>query len=294
MITIKLQGGLGNQLFQIFTTIATAIANNDTFFFVYSDKLAERFTYWNSFLEPLRQYTVITPPYGLPLYTFMEEGFHYTPIPHLLDDAKHKTEVVMLDGYFQSHKYFEKHKSTIYEIVEIPRQLEELMVELPEWVPTSCSVHFRLGDYKEKTQFHTVLPVTYYVNSIHQLLLREPTTIHMFIFNEREDHDIVDRMYLTHMRITFPQLIFHRISYDTPDWKQLLIMSLCGHNIIANSSFSWFGAYIGCHYNNNKKVFYPATNWFGPKLAYKNTSDLYVPGWCGVNIHVPFNGENTM
>jgi hypothetical protein len=75
------------------------------------------------------------------------------------------------------------------------------------------------------------------------------------------------------------ELNFKLISDDIEDWEQLLVMSLCYHFIIANSSFSWFGAYFSK--NVNKLVYYPL-EWFGPKLAHYDTSDLCPIEWIKV------------
>jgi hypothetical protein len=61
----------------------------------------------------------------------------------------------------------------------------------------------------------------------------------------------------------------------------MLIMSHCKHNIIANSTFSWWGAYFNQHKEN--KVYYPSL-WFGPELAFKKTYDLFPPEWNKIKI----------
>ena len=73
---------------------------------------------------------------------------------------------------------------------------------------------------------------------------------------------------------------FIGIDHNIPDWQQLLLMSGCHHNIIANSTFSWWGAYMNT--NAGKVVLYPEV-WFGPKLSDKNVEDLCPLEWRKIN-----------
>ena len=96
-----------------------------------------------------------------------------------------------------------------------------------------------------------------------------------YIFVKKKDNNIVEKK-ITILKEKFPQLTFIKASDEKEDWEQMLMMSCCEHNIIANSSFSWWGAYFNG--NEDKIVCYPNV-WFGPKLANKDTGDLCPNSW---------------
>jgi tellurite resistance-related uncharacterized protein len=70
-------------------------------------------------------------------------------------------------------------------------------------------------------------------------------------------------------------LTFEKVDSRLDDWEQMILMSLCQYNIIANSTFSWWAAYFNT--NANKLVCYPKV-WFGPR-ANHDTKDLYLEDW---------------
>jgi hypothetical protein len=75
---------------------------------------------------------------------------------------------------------------------------------------------------------------------------------------------------------------FEQADNNLDDWEQMILMSLCQHNIIANSTFSWWGAYF--NNNPNKIVCYPET-WFGKKARH-NIKDLFLSDWKMINFNL--------
>jgi hypothetical protein len=143
-------------------------------------------------------------------------------------------------------------------------------------------MHFRIGDYKNLQENHPLMPYEYYYNALmHMLLnLHIDNPINVVYFCEEDDNDIVSSM-IQQCSKEFTGFKFIKVDDSIEDWKQMLIMSNCHHHIIANSSFSWWGAYL----NNasDKIVCYPSL-WFGPALASKNVRDMFPPEWTRIDV----------
>ena len=93
MISCKLAGGLGNQLFQIFTTIAYALTYSNPFFFLNNHKLSSglngttiRYTYWDTFLSSLKPF-LKDMDYIPPLMFINEPSFNYNKLPENLENS---------------------------------------------------------------------------------------------------------------------------------------------------------------------------------------------------------------
>jgi hypothetical protein len=301
MLTCKLKGGLGNQLFQIFTTIECALTNKIPFFFIDIYQLGNgsngstiRYTYWNTFLSYLKPF--LKNINQLPGLTIMpEKNYMYNPLPKLTNDNSY-----VLDGYFQCPKYFEKSKISIFKLIKL--ELNKLSVKTlcPMDYENIISMHFRLGDYKKFPNFHPILNDEYYKNAILYILeqiqtnkrgqkekpeeLEEPEEpeerkkekqIKILYFCEDSDlTEVTDTILKLQNNLEFSKIIFERSDPKLEDWQQMLQMSLCKYNIIANSTFSWWGAYF--NQNIDKIVCYPEL-WFGPDGP--NSSDLFPQDW---------------
>jgi hypothetical protein len=275
MIVGNLVGGLGNQLFQIFATIAFAIKNKQRFGFPedVSGGITKRHTYWQSFLSNLKTFTVNQLDEAEIL---REKGFEYEELP-LLEDVD-KSKNILLYGYFQSYKYFVDYFPSICKMIGLEKRKQELLLTRYPNVEFSkkTSMHFRLGDYKTLQERHPILSYEYYKKSIEYILSSKSILeCDILYFCEKEDNADVTKI-INKLKNKFPTVSFTKQADDTEDWEQLLIMSLCKNNIIANSTFSLWGAYFNT--NVDKIVCYPE-KWFGSALKHYDTKDLFPDGW---------------
>jgi hypothetical protein len=269
MITCELMGGLGNQLFQIFATISYSMKYKKPFRFLYKDFLGSRNTYWNTFLFNLKTFTSL----NMPKTTIIKEpAFNYNEIIDPPD-----SENVKLYGYYQSYKYFERSYKTICKLIKLEEQKEFIKKKYSHNYDNLVSMHFRLGDYKNLQDFHPVMKVEYYKQAIQYILNNsEKSLLKILYFCEKEDNEIVQNM-IQQLQIIYPDCKFVKADESASDYEQILMMSLCKNNIIANSSFSWWAAYFNSR--EDKIVCYPDL-WFGPKLKdINNTCDLFPETW---------------
>lgn len=285
MITCYLQGGLGNQLFEIFTTIAYALKSKTNFAFSKIHQLPHgnnrapiRYTYWSTFLYNLTPFLIHMDNDTMSQYLIIKEkGFNYYELPR--DEYPELSK--MLFGYFQSPKYFEYYKDTIFRLINLDKQKNKIKISQQLNYDNIISMHFRLGDYKIIPDCHPIMSLDYYKSAIETILKRRQTNkdqISILYFCEEEDLVDVEET-INMLQNDFPDLLFVRGGIELADWQQMLQMSLCRDNIIANSTFSWWGAYFNT--NKDKIVTYPS-KWFGSKLHH-NTDDLFPIEWLQIN-----------
>ena len=229
MITCKLKGGLGNQLFQIFAVIAYSLRNKKNFKFLYSkqvESITPRHSYWDSFLTSLKSFTLTTLP-QMNIVNFKD--FEYKEMT-LIED-----ENVMFNGYFQSYKFFQDKQDDIYRLIRLQTQQKECINKYNLDLSNTISMHFRIGDYKKLGFFHPIMGFDYYKNSLTSILSScPPRPYKILYFCESEDNDIVLNI-INELKGVFPVLVFEKASDEIEDWEQMLVMSSCEHNIIANS-----------------------------------------------------------
>ena len=277
MITCNLMGGLGNQIFQIFAVLSYGIKSRNQFKFLDLKKLGEgsttvRYTFWETFFSNLKPFLISELP---PVHVIKEKGFPYNELP--IYEIINRN--VMIFGYFQSYKYFEKQYSMICRIIGLENMKETLLKKLNlknEDLQNNVSMHFRIGDYKKIQDFHPLATYDYYERALNYIRISTSSEQKLSILYFCEDVDIDDvTIKINALKQKFPDYSFIRDDNNLADWEQMLLMSCCHHNIIANSSFSWWGAYFNEW--TNQIVCYPSI-WFGPSINH-NTNDLCPPLW---------------
>ena len=246
MIITKLQGGLGNQLFQWATTKSLSLKYKSDYAF----DLAY-FSTFNSRPLALSKFKKINIPTVRKSYSvgIVYDDFKFKEIP---DNS-------YLNGYWQSEKYFIDHRDVI--LADLSVQEDEIIRIKDKYKnieDNSVSLHIRRGDYVNLQDFHPTQPIEYYNNSID---LIKPSNI--FILSD----DIAwCREHIKYKNCTF---------IEEDDITSINVMSLCNNNIIANSSFSWWGAWLNA--NKDKKVIAPK-DWFGSSGP-TYWQDIYCKGW---------------
>jgi hypothetical protein len=281
MLSVNLMGGLGNQLFQIITTISTAMNHKIHFCFEHTGMLTTgtpRPTYWTSVFHKLQLFLYSTDVYSrIPFIIIPETSFNYTPIE--ITDASLKC--CKLNGYYQSPKYFHDNFKNIKILLGINDQQQIVQTKYSNLLnDTTIALHFRLGDYKKQQHklFHSIVGIEYYVKALNYIFTTlKKESYNVLYFCEAEDNEFIQNR-IEEMKVNYDgitNVTFIKVPDDLKDYEQLLLMSVCEHNIMANSTFSWWGAYLNEH--TDKIVCYPGT-WFGPASKHK-TNDLFLDSW---------------
>jgi hypothetical protein len=194
-----------------------------------------------------------------------EKHYHFDPeILRLKGD-------IYLDGYWQSEKYFRDAAEVIrndFRLKPAPEGANrELMRKIGEC--ESVSLHFRRGDYVTNVNaaaYHGTASLDYYAAAIDAILSRVGSP-RLFVFSDEPEW--VKRNLKAHLPVTYVEG-----NGEANAAEDLRLMSACRHHIIANSSFSWWGAWLG---GNPGKVVVAPRKWFNAGNA--DTKDLIPEGW---------------
>ena len=279
-IKVKLAGGLGNQMFQFAAGYSIARKNNvelsldlrrynrridhngfelQNVFDIYSKVNILNNPVNFSFTNFKEFFNKIDITYG----NFKEQHFHYTN--EILNIPKH----CRLNGYWQSELYFKSYAQEIREIFSFFNKLDKknLLIAKDIKKNDSISIHIRRGDYllKQNYNFNQDLR-EYYIKAIEESskYFSDPK---YFIFTD-------DPLWVTENFIVDYSHIVVDINHGAKSFFDMYLMSLCKANIIANSSFSWWGAWLN---NKKDKIIYAPNNWFKDKSIC--TDDLFPNSW---------------
>lgn len=193
--------------------------------------------------------------------------------PHCYQDIPFKEEWrdmnIVLVGYWQSEKYFKEYRQDILDLFGYSRGLK---------YAEHCSLHVRRGDFIQYPNINPLLPMEYYKCAIHNI--HNKTGVCKFIiFSDdipwcREEFANGDwGSGAEAYRFTYCEGNQH-----LNEVKDLKLMLTCAYNIICNSTFSWWGAWL--NQNPNKVVISPhEDNWYGPGNKHLEMHDLIPPEW---------------
>jgi len=286
MIIVKLQGGLGNQLFQYAAGRSLSIAKKTGLLLDISgfENTPGHITKRHYELDCFDINAEFLPGAELAKYSrFSLAGKLLHRIlpnhrkrfynePHFYFDKHffHASSNAFLVGYWQSEKYFRNIADTIRrdlafrsETIERNRQLSDNISAVD-----SVSIHVRRGDYvndAHTASMHGSCSLEYYHAAV-ELMHARVANMHLFVFSD----DI--SWARENLKFVYPTTFV--ADRDAKAIDDLYLMSRCKHQVIANSSFSWWGAWLNS--NSGKNVIAPS-RWFGEFKA--DTKDLYPAGW---------------
>jgi hypothetical protein len=265
-LQIGYEGRLGNQLFQY--AACYTIAKKLGVGFIIPKKNIDNvkqdgcFNYSNNQWIPynFRMYDCfnITAPQGEIKvdFIFQEPYFHYT------DEFYNIQDNTSIQGYYQSEKYFLNYKEDIIKEFTFKSKIldKAKKVITPIKNKEIVAIHIRRGDNIINPTF-PLISIEYIQKAINQ-------------FIDKEYNFIIISDDISYCKEIFPENENIKFSSGEDDFVDLCLMTLADHNIISNSSFSWWGAYL--NKNQNKKVVAPS-DWFKDKAI--NAKDLIPNNW---------------
>ena len=290
MIITNILGGLGNQMFQYAAGRSLAHQTGQQFLLdisAFDDyklhngfELTRIFSIHNQFIASNKDFfdvlgwqsnVLLRRLLSRHLLSFLRKN-QFIQEPHFQywDGFNCISQDAYIQGYWQSYKYFQLIESIIRSdfIFKEPMSVENQ--KIADQITNCCAVslHIRRGDYVENPVTlakHGLCSLQYYLNAVEYIAtnLVEPK---FFIFSD----DIA--WVKEHLKINY-SCEYIDINHGLDSYNDMRLMSLCHHNIIANSSFSWWGAWLNS--NLNKIVIAPK-RWFFNKT---NTYDLIPEDW---------------
>lgn len=194
----------------------------------------------------------------LPVEVLERVSYWDEPSHKFSEIPKFNADVLLIRGFFQSYRYFHEYEWDIQEMFH------------PEWkmISNTCAVHVRRGDYLLYPTKHPVVTEEYLDRAISCMEVNHRAVLFIFF----TDDPVWVKEYLSKKKVRY------LISENKTPIEDLKLMSCCAHQIISNSSFSFWGAYL--NRNEKKSVITPHhENWFGIDNRHLDCSDLLPPSW---------------
>jgi hypothetical protein len=269
MIIVNLKGGIGNQMFQYALGRKLALKNNDVLKIdtaglarandigdIYRPFSLDAFNIDKHIATP-EEVQKIKYPYGI-----VSKGLRYLRFKLSKDkntmfraSVLGQTGDIFLDGYWQSPLYFNDIRDTLITEFSLLQPLSEAVQSYKQQIEggVSVSIHVRRGDYAKNPQVlkeFGICEAKYYQAAIGHIKAQtqNPT---FFVFSD--DIEWVKE------NLPLPASAVFVKDAALRDVDELALMTICHHNIIANSSFSWWGAWLNRH---EDKIVIAPTPWF--------------------------------
>lgn len=277
-VTIRIMGGLGNQLFQyalgrsleincgaeiFFNTTSIDLKSGRKFML---DQFNTRMNIgpWDVEKGFLNQFINIIKG------TFYIKENRMQFIPSLFCKIKNGGNFY-LEGYWQTEKYFQSIREQLLTEITLKDQYSEKARAISDSIfsTTSVSLHLRRGDYITNPNYnkiHGVCSIEYYQEAIKRIEQKIPNP-YFFVFSDDIEW-VKENLTHTMKNVTFVS------GRNFRDEEELLLMSECKHNIIANSSFSWWAAWLN---KNNDKIVIAPKEWF--KVSFSGIKDIIPISW---------------
>ena len=239
-------GQLGNQMFQYAFLLGIKYKNNST---IIIDPQTKENSYLFTFFD-LKEYELAE---FNPKNTYIETHFPFNK------EVFYVKEDTNFAGYFQTEKYFKHCSKKVRKEFTFKEELVERVTErLKEYKDKNLvSLHVRRGDYLANPTYHPQPPNEYYYNAMD--MLDDGNTVFVCVSNDIQW--CKENLKRDNLVYEMNDLIF-----------DMCLISKCNNHIIANSTFSWWGAWLGNA--PNKKVIAPKI-WFGPAAGGLDTKDIY-------------------
>ena len=250
-MTIGVNGRLGNQMFQFAALYGIAKKNNFDYAFT-PGRLYEAFN-----MNGVQNSRNINPKflYSEPSFSFNENVFK----------VYENTEII---GFFQTDKYWSHVEQDIRTFYMFKDEIKNTIDNnILNFCRDAVFIHVRRGDYLNKQQFHPVVDEEYCLRALEHVRSNK-----IAIFTD-------DVEWAKGLKKTFDSSKYEVEIISEKrlgDLQELFLMTQCNEAIISNSSFSWWGAYLGPHAKGNTVV--APSKWFG-ELGHKDFQDVYLETW---------------